>query len=1402
MSDPRRARPSPDDASRPAAPSGPAATDGAADRLAEAIARASAMDGAAAGDDAGRGAPSDAHRAVPAPGPDLAELVSLAAALASLPALPAARRAAIDRALGLPDAAGAAGAAVTAPIPIGPASQPEDAEAAHRWPSAPGRHGGTALLIGILLLLTAAGLRAGRDRTQVPSPGLRIAATPVAGPATPDPAPIARIGTSVTTGRANSGNGTADAMGSLRDGRDGPAGASMTVRGMAAERTEPRPARAAPSPTATPSTPTEPAGPSVLPAPAILAAPPATDAPPATPRRRATHMEPATASPPASPTTAPDAGLCAGPAAPQTLTVHVVDGAGGALADADIAIGRAPDGPLDVYAVTGVDGCRRVVLAPGEHHVRASWRGLTRWYPSSADRSNAEPVAMKDTPQSLTVILATDDVEPAPAAMRSTPRRAAASGIGTSPDADGGNDTSPDADGGNDASPDADGGSDAAADAPASADGLPDRITQTGGAVTNVAFDAATGTVWAIVGPRLTAWRVAADGWVALGRSDVLPAVPEALAIGDGRVAIGLMGRGGPAEVWLFDAGAFTRPIVRIRIPLLKSGAVKIGAVAVGGQLVWAVTDRGVSILDLKPAAPVEVGIVATDDGRFQAMDALDWQGDVVVLGERRYAAVVRPWGLWLIDAIDPRRPSVRSSPAAHATRPRWPAFAVDARGPSVAFVDVTDDGPGRLTVLDASDPDRPVVRAHIDLADTTPAAERHSRPVPIRDDPRDGRSRGAAAAWRADGVTVLSADARWWAHAALHDDGPAWTASGTGAPWDASRAVVAVLDAAGTPTDHAPTDRASTDRASTSAMPIPPFVVAGGDAGLRAHFDNATSVVAPDIAPPLWQTVLGADADTLHGAAGRAGVATFAIGSDDVAYRAATRLFGDGEPGDAGSAGGGRDCGAVVAVAADTSARSGETGGGAVALTAACGLVTLAIEPDGRARVLGHVDWLAPQPEVVAHAVPLVVRDGRAAWVEAEADGRGAFVAVADVRSRAQPRRAGRVRPRQGFPVAIGAAPDAWLIMSSTGVGATLEVWPAGLDAAAPRNSTSLARTYRTVSADGGVILLSHPAEGPGTALLALEPFGGGLRAERSGWGFGAVALADSAFSRGDHVLASDGAALAALDIRHGLAPVGQSVALPHGQLIDAWGTSPQRDDVLWTRGDAYVALGDAGVLRMPGEALGTGPTNAPAPNRRPSPIYLPRLGAERPTTPLPAVEASDHHIVLFDGTTAAAAWLSANGGPDTLAVAVRAAAAANGPFGRLTLARWDDWAVRWPAPFGNDHAARAIARSVASAPGRERRADAALALAADVLGEAPPGAGHAILVAADDVAADAVAGAAARARGLADGGARLTVVLLGPPRPAPGLAAVADAGGAVVRSAVDAAALTTAMGAAAVTP
>jgi|GEM_PF-4641350 len=1365
MSDPSRPRPASDAGSHPAAPSGRAADDGDAERLAEALART-----APPADDGDRvGPPVDERRAADAA--HLTELVTLAAALVSLPALPGARRAAIDRALGLPDAAGDADVAIDlAPDPHG--VRPGAPGATPDAPPTAACNGGLAVLAVLLLLLVAAGLRAGRSRTHITPPVVRTLATPGDHLAVPAPTPIRRRGAAASGVRATGSTAPTVATDVPGGHRDEPMRTSAAAR---------RPPAATPIGLAAPAAAATSSAPETW---AMVPAAPNTDAPPEPTRRTAASVDTATPAPTASPTEGRDTGACTGPAAPHTLTVHVVDGDGGALSDAEIAVGRAPDGPLDLFAVTGGDGCRRVGLSPGDHHVRASWNGLTRWFPSAAERGGAAPVAVDDAPRSLTIVLARNDADRAPEAEASPGGRAQPTPTaGAAPSgAEPAHGTTVSLNrAGQAAGPAVPTGTDAMRDAAVDASALPDRVAQTGGAVTNVAHDAATGTVWAVVGPRLTAWRLAAGGWIALGQSDVLPAVPEALAVGDGHVAIGLMGRGHPAEIWLFDARAVERPAVRTRIPLLLSRAATIGAVAVGGQLAWAVTDRGVSIVDLKPAALAEVGVVATADGRSDAMDALDWQGDVAVLGEPRYAAVVRPWGLWVIDALDPHRPRVRSSPDARASRPRWPSFVVDARGSQVAFVDAAGDGPGWLTVLDVGDPDRPVVRARSGLADAPPAAGAESRPLHIRDDPRGGRSRGAAAAWRGDGVTVLSADARWWAHAALRADGPAWTASGTSAPWDASRAGLTVLNPAAGPADGAPPD-----------APLPPIAVAGGDAGLHAHVGDGQPLAAAGIAPPLWQTVLGANGRTLIGAAGRAGLATLAIGGDAVALSAVTQLVGGGGPAEDG-----QDCGAVVAVADDASDGHGTQGDRAVALTSACGLVTLALASNGRAHVLGRLDWLAPQRQAVAHAVPLVVRDGWAAWVEAEAEGRGPFVAVADVRSPERPRRTGRIRPHHGVPIALGAAPDSWLVVSSSGVGATLEDWPSAPDAGAPRTVASLARNYQVIAAEGDDVRLAHPAEGPGTALVALEPAGAVVRAERHGWGFGAIAPADSAFDRGAHLLASDGAMLVALDVRYGLAPVGQPVALPHGQMIDAWGTSPQRDDVFWTRGDAYVALGDAGVLQLPGEALGARPSGGPSSNGRPRPIYLPRLGAEAGTASLPALALPDRRIILFDGTAAAAAWLSANGGPNTLAVALRAATADVRPTDRLTLARWDDWAVRLTWREGDDAGARALAEGVAAAPGRERRADAALALAADVLDEGPPGAGtrHVILVAAGDIAADSVAGAAGRARRLHDGGARLTITLLGPARSAPGLSTVAGAAGGDVRPAVNAAALVAAM-------
>ena len=1213
---------------------------------------------------------------------DLDALVALAAAITALPPLDATRRAAIDAAVA---------GAVPAPTPR------------HHRP-------GSTLVVAALLGGALWAALGGGD-------GAQPATAPASAPRTPAAEPSATL----VRRRA-----------SLDDAARTPAGRATGPAADAARPAQARPPLAAAAPSRAPTA-HPPAPPTALPAPA------ASD--------RAPVSRPATAgggertapapSPPPSAAQAP-----CGPDMPaHGVAVHVVDDEGRPVGDAELAIGAAPDGPLDVFAVTGDDGCRHVGLGPGRYHLRARADGRTRWYPHAADRDAADVLDLGDARADITVTLGLPGVDDAAGhgAAATSPVAPVAPGAPNAADGDGAADAG-DAAGTVGAPPGVRpqlqhaGPNDAPLDA-----------SQAGGAVTAVAHDDARDVLWAVVGPRVTAWRHD-GGWQRLGVSAVLPSVPEALAVGDGRVVVGVR-VAGRAELWVLDAAWPSAPPIVAQVPLARSGATAIGAVAVGGTLAWAVTDRGVSIVDLKPTAPVERGVVATADGRVDAMDALDWQGGITLSGDPTVAVVARPWGLWVVDALDPDRPRVRSGPPSRPDDRAWPAFAVAARGREVVVVDVAAPGPGIVRIVDIVAPDRPVVVAERDLADAASWIA-PTTPHP-RDDPRGGRSRGPSVAWRGDHVVVVAADGTGWTALRRSTGLRGDPRGGALAAWSASRAAVALVGR------------------GEDGGSLPTVAVAAGDAGLIGVADGVART-APAIPPPLWQSTLGIDGRHLLGAAGPAGLAVVPVTADGLAPAAPWALDHRGTP-----------CGAVTAVAA---------GAVDVALTQGCGLVTLAVDAGGRPSVVGALPWRAPPPAAAGTvASPLAAHGRHAAWIERRAIA-GPVIVAADVGRPAQPVAVDVAPPADGTPIAVGWTDDAlWSVVVAPLGDAALWRWPIGALGRAPTRWADLDRAHRVIDAAPSGLRLSWPLGDPAVAAVGTAAPVASV-ASRRGPGMGRAATATMPLGRALW-LASDGHALVALDAAADLATIGAGLELPHGQLVDAWSTSPQRDDVHVVGRDVVVSLGDAGIVRLPEAVVRASTTASPA--ARATSIYLPVLGAARGS---PAPRA----VVLVDGTAAAAAWFAANGGGDTLAAAVDAWRRAR-PDHAFDGATWGAWAEH-AGPLAPATAGRLVAR-IATAPAHDRRADAALALAHAVLDRpglangSAAGADVVVLLAAGDSAPASVPGAEARARRLRVRGAAFVVVTLGALPDAPGLERIARAAGGAVVAAVSAEALARAL-------
>lgn len=1230
---------------------------------------------------------------------DDAALVALATAIVALPPLEASRRAAVDAAVGVPPAAPPWPGGDPAPSPSRPGAIGDDAA------TGLGRLGRVLLLVALLggTLWTVLGPR-------------RTGGGPAAAATDPPARATAAAQVTAVSRRATPAGLVVTRLDRASSAPDGPTAAVTGPRAMARA-----PARLGPAVEQS-------AGASI----GRPTGPPATTAASVAdpPDRSSATPTPVTAASPSDPSLTPPVGQapCGTDAPVRGVDVRVVDPAGRPVADAEVAVGEAPAGALDVFAVTGADGCRHIGLGRGRYHLRVTALGESRWYRDAGDRSAADALDVGDAGLAITLTL----------------RTAGADGLDGPP-------SSAAADRRDEASTTAGGRRrPSMRRAQAEARPAPLGLHQSGGAVTAVAHDLADNVVWAVVGPRVTAWRLDADGWRPIGASAVLPSVPESIAVGDGRVVVGVREHGG-AALWVLDGTQPTEPPITARVPLDRSGPTTIGAVAVGGAIAWAVTDRGVSVVDLKGSVPIESGFVPTADRRTAAMDALDWQGGVAVTADRHIAVVVRPWGLWVVDAVDPYRPRVRSMPRSRPSDQAWPAFAVAARGHEAVLVDASAAGPGIARIVDVRAPDQPVVVAARDLGDATAAlSAAHAHP---RDDPRDGRSRGPAVAWHGDHVVFLAADGTRWAVLRRSEGLQGAATGGPLAAWGASRAAVAVAAS-----DADPPERTT-------------LAVAAGDAGLVGVVDGVRHA-APSIAPPIWQSVVGADGRHLLGAAGPAGLAVIDVAADGVAAHAPWAVAQAGAP-----------CGTVLAVAAADMVD--------LALTADCGLVTVAIDAVGRPSVLGALPW-STQPLLTAgaQAVAFAAAAHRAAWIERPGRGEAAIV-VADVRRPAQPVVVNVLATGNGVPTGLGLSADTvWAVVVDALGQATLWRWPVDVIGAAPTRWAELDRAHRVVDAAPGTLRLSWPLSGAAVAAV-----GTGLASaavtSRSDSGFGRVAPATTPLGRSIW-LASDGRQLDALDRASGLATTGASLDLPHGQLVDAWSTSPQRDDVHVVGLDVVVSLGDAGVVRLPDAVARIGSDEAVA--GRAGPVYLPAVHAERNGGGQPRV------VVLLDGTAAAARWFAANGGGVALVAAVGAWRRGL-PGHTFVGATWGEWAER-TGSLAPDAAAALVAR-IAAAPAADRRADAALALALDVLDRPGAEAGRSIsggdvvvLIAAGDTAPHTVAGAESRAHVLRSRGAALVVVSLGGHRPGSGLERIARAGGSAVRAVANAPALAAAVG------
>ncbi|MFN8423971.1 MAG: hypothetical protein U0470_11545 [Anaerolineae bacterium] len=654
--------------------------------------------------------------------------------------------------------------------------------------------------------------------------------------------------------------------------------------------------------------------------------PPTSDVPLPSARHRSHDRTPTPTA--ATPTSPPPAAPCDDLVAGARLVVHVVDAAGRPLEDADVVASRWPGAEPDSVSVTRPDGCTAMSPPDGPYRVMARLGARRRWHP---DADTIDAAAVVDVADGKAVRLgirlpddavqgATDGAAPTATATVSATavasatsvaaERSMALGAGASPpprDMDrraGARSFSPPRSGEGDR-PGADiqrlplaaartsGGQAAAAP-----------LDQSGGAVTDVAIDDASGVVWATIGPRLTTWRLVDGAPARLGATDVLEEVAEHVAIGGGNVAIGVHGRGAAARLLFFDRSTPAEPRWTATVPLALSGAQHVGGLSVGAAAAWVVTERGLSVVDLKPSPAREVAFVRTGGpAESGAWDTLPWQGDAALLDDGATLVVVRPWGTWVVDVRDPAQPVVVSDPRGRTSDARWPSFALACAGLRCAFVDVGAAGAGVVRMVDFADPASPHALWRLDLDPYRPA--RAVQPAPnTRDDPFEGRSRGPAIAWSGSEIAALMPDGTWAARIALAGGEPAAVTAAPMAAWDTSFAGI--------------------DLARSAAGAAASIVAAVGDGGLLASSPDGTPRRAADLPPPVWQFAALGD-DWIVAAAGPAGLSVIRRDADGW-HEVATALRSGVD--DAAA------CGPVVGVAAAATS--------ALALTTHCGLVAV----------------------------------------------------------------------------------------------------------------------------------------------------------------------------------------------------------------------------------------------------------------------------------------------------------------------------------------------------------------------------------------------------------------------------------------------------------------------------
>ncbi len=1133
---------------------------------------------------------------------------------------------------------------------------------------------------------------------------------------------------------------------------------------------------------------------------------PPTPAPPS--GGRSGRDDPATAAPatPAASATPPAAAAhpCAYLVQPSALVARVVDEGGRPIEGALVALFAVGITDFASIGTTLADGCAAVEQAAGRFDVHAQAAGhAARWYPGVPDRAAAVAVALEDgvgRPPIDLVLPASEPATPtaapppatasptgapsaapspattpaltgwlpatpptstqAPPATATTPPLAAAASAGVrsealasgerashpgwSPAASSGaanglSKPAADAAGRFDAPTgaarpalpsDAARGAavDAADEAEASPAALRERLAalaafdQDGGTVTGVAV--AEDATFAVVGARVVGWRDGA-GEAPTVWSPVLPDVPEAIAVDGGRLVAAVPGDDeGPASVWIWDAAHTAGALPLLGACALEgSSARRIVGVAADATWIAVRTEVGLSVIDAKrAAAPREVGFLALPEpppGRAASAVAL--------LDGGAYAVVAGRGGPWVVDLREPSAP-----------RPVGVAGAVGAVGvaagrDALVVAVAADDGAGAVP---GSDPEAIWSVHTYDVR--VPARAQHLASLPLTG---GSAARGAGApapALAVHGTTAVVADSAGGWRIDLRDPArpvvverhtrPDGAGAGVGAAADA---VAAAIEPDG-----------GAVRLAQGRLGLARAAWRDGDAGWTA---------TAGLVPPMAHWTRSADGGAGWGAAGAAGIVSFAMDAGRGGPPSARRL---GAVADAADADGVAAVGATV-----------------FALTQQAGLVAIDARDARAPRRLAVPDALAGlrggqgpvQMAVVGHRLYVPGADGAIHAIEA-ADGR-------------TPRWLGRRAVTADGPsrlVALAAADDALVALASDGRRSRVHMLPWTDDdpLPAPGPVIDLARPYRRLLVAGDDVVLSGDRAAPGLAAFERrDPAPAPI--EVPGLAAGDVGRLDLPGGV-RRLLVADDDYLTAIDLDALADPArrvsGRSVRLPHGRRADD-GTVDVRivgDDVVVGRGEAGLLWRPHGVIALPAPPAAATPIGDLA-ARFAYRAFLPQV---RNGAAGCAAATRRHDVLALDASTASAAWLGGAGAAGLAGLGPGAAAwleavgVGRAPGASASVIGWGAQADLWAS--GNDLTAL-LAPLPAARPSTGRRIDAALAGAAVQLAlhgdpTRSPRHGHVVVVAAGGWDAGVHGAAVAQAAALRRAGWTVAAVAAGP--------------------------------------